>query len=289
MSSSATPLPDQGIVPAGERISFKFEDVSPPGPLYIGPDDVMLLTGFASVAGVTVVASLRLLGPDGTIRPFRMQVSPDATRGGKQSFVKLRTGFLISASIFAANAPAVRGQAFGQLLLVRGGPGTSDINASLVAGYVTTLTILGWPYGTIADSTAGRGAIRSIVGTIPAAGVEITETVPTAALWRLNLFRFGFTTAVAVANRIVRLVIDDGVNPLAFIEGPAVQTAGLGFDFNYGVGFPSRAAVGAEHLLPLPSWLYLNAGWRIRTSTVALQAADNFSSVTYEVEEWFQF
>lgn len=133
---------------------------------------------------------------------------------------------------------------------------------------------------------AGPGQIRAVAGADPAAGAEITVRVPETAQWRLLGLRFELVTDATVANRQVDLLIDDGANTVLRIEPPAVQAASLTDGYNYGPGLPARALLTSEFLIPLPVKVVLPGGWRIRTVTANLQAADNFGAVYLWVEEW---
>ena len=128
--------------------------------------------------------------------------------------------------------------------------------------------------------------IRSVSGTDPAAGAELTITVPQTAEWRILGLRFVLVTDATAVNRQVDLVIDDGANIVLQIEAPALHGASGTRGYNYAPGFPARALLTAEFILPLPVGARLGCRWRIRTVTVNLQAADNFGSAFLWVEEW---
>jgi hypothetical protein len=125
-----------------------------------------------------------------------------------------------------------------------------------------------------------------VVGPDPAAGAEVTITVPQTARWRVLGLRFQLVTDATVVNRQVDLVIDDGANVVLRIEPPAVQGAGGTRGYNYGPGLPARTVLTQEFLGALPVEAVLEGGWRIRTVTALLQAADNYNGVFLWVEEW---
>lgn len=130
------------------------------------------------------------------------------------------------------------------------------------------------------------GAIRSVSGRDPAAGAEISITVPAGAVWRVLGLRFELVTDATAADRQVDLLIDDGANTLLRIEPPAVQAASLTRGYNCGPGLPARTVLTSQFLMPLPVDTLLAGEWRIRTVTANLQAADNFGAVYLWVEEW---
>jgi hypothetical protein len=134
-----------------------------------------------------------------------------------------------------------------------------------------------------------RGRIRSITGTDPAAGAEVSETVPVGAKWRLISFSVTLVTAVAAANRSPALIIDDGTNILYYSTLHAVQTASLTRIYQYAQGsyWVSAADANGVYQDGLPG-LYLMPGWRIRTLTTNIQAADNWGAPQYSIEEYVE-
>jgi hypothetical protein len=83
---------------------------------------------------------------------------------------------------------------------------------------------LAFPGVPIASPLDGGGALRSIAGTTPGAGAEISETVPTGARWELLAFQATFVTSAAAANRVPQLTLDDGTT-VYFRLGAALNQA----------------------------------------------------------------
>lgn len=61
-----------------------------------------------------------------------------------------------------------------------------------------------------------------IVGANPAAGAEVSETVPAGETWCLLGVRVTLVTSATVATRQPILTLDDGTN--IFFENPAAST-----------------------------------------------------------------
>lgn len=160
--------------------------------------------------------------------------------------------------------------------------------ALLAAGYVTDAGTQAWPNGKIESSVEGRGLIRLITGTNPAAGVEISETVPTGARWRIISFRFTFLTDATVANRQPRIALDDGTSIYYRQANSTVHGASLSFSYNALGSSAGNMATGADLSLILPLLHILMAGHKITTVTALLQAGDNFDAPSYVVEEWIE-
>lgn len=132
----------------------------------------------------------------------------------------------------------------------------------------------------------GPGTIRSITGTDPAAGAEISETVPADARWRLMGVGLTLVTDATAANREVRLVIDDGTTIIAEIPAGVTQVASETRRYSFGAGFPRGAGAQSLNVIaPLPP-VVLGAGYRVRTLTTNLQAGDNYGAPQLLVEEW---
>ncbi len=266
-------------------VDFASQKVGPPTNLYLHRDDRLRVATYASTAALTVVIHFRLLLPDGRVVPLEFKVVTDATRTAKVTAFDLQEGYLLGAVAFIAGG-APFGRVFCQIELIRDIPSSGIRTLTLAAGYLTDANEIGWPNFTPLGSLQGRGLIRSIVGTTPAAGAEITETVPTGARWAVKSFTFAFTASAAIQNRIPQVSIDDG-GVSFYIFGTAVAiTAGQGRTIT--ASPVSGALTDAQNniLIPMPSEIAMLAGFRIKTTTSNIQVGDQYSNVKYEVEEW---
>lgn len=138
------------------------------------------------------------------------------------------------------------------------------------------------------DNLAAAVAVASPADTHPAnpaAGAEISITVPAGQTWQLQDIDFTLTTSAAAGNRQVQLIIDDGVNELWRFLVTVTQAASLAYIYAFGGATSDaavRAATGVNEVLSemdLPG-ITLGAGYRIRTSTVGIQAGDQYSAIT---------
>lgn len=268
-------------------VSYSYTNINPPSQLYIGRDDSLLVTAYGSIAGLRGQITARLLTPDGEIRPNQYDFPFSADRSNSAQTFHLAEGFLLSLIVGpSAGTGGRRGQAFVQVWLIRGDVYTGLVGQVLISGYVTSNIMLTWPGIPVDFPYAGRGNIRTIVGTDPAAGVEISETVPTNALWRLVGFNYTLVTSAVAATRISQLLIDDGVN--AGVRGipGATQAASLTNSYEYGAYGALPAITGTLILGDLPPDIFITGGGRIRTLTTALDPGDNYGPPTYNVEEW---
>jgi len=158
----------------------------------------------------------------------------------------------------------------------------------LISDYLDSGQNLSWPHSHLRSNVGEQGYLRSVAGTNPAAGNEVSETVPTNARWRLKSLIATLVTDATVVTRVVRIVIDDGTNMLWRGSAAFDQTAS--WDIYYVFAdhtFRGDDNQGQIHM-PLPRDLLLFQGWRVRTVTANLQAGDNWAAPQLLVEEWIE-
>jgi hypothetical protein len=122
----------------------------------------------------------------------------------------------------------------------------------------------------------------------PSAGAEAVITVPGGKWWRVRSVHLKLVTSATAANRLLRLIIDDGVNPLFKVPNDVNHVASQTTEYSYANGVVAEAAQGATaaaRLYSIPE-LALGPGFRILTVTAALQAADQFSEIALLIEEF---
>lgn len=259
------------------------------GPFFLSGEDALQLSVINSLAGgqtVTIVGRMMLL--DGTMRTFSETITPSAARTLQSIQRSLGEGWLLNFSVSASAATTLIGMTWARVQVLRGQTGATSLVASLMAGYVTSSQPIAWPGSPIESSLEGQGNIRSITGTNPAAGVEISETVPTGARWKLLAFSASFVTDATVANRGPVFFVDDGVTVLFATDPNILQTASLSPRYNAFPGGPRLSAVQSNSQWSLPVDLRLLAGYRLRTSTGNLQAGDDWTAPQMLVEEWLE-
>ena len=218
------------------------------------------------------------------------------TRHGKIAFRHVLTsdrlnniaGFPISEmplfiDVRASGEP-VHGQVYAYLELKQG---LMDL-MTLGSGYLTKGGRLSFPPGRTEHMEEGPGNIRLVTGTDPAAGNEVSEAVPTNALWRIIDVRAALVTDATAVDRRVYLVIDDGTTTFYYQRANVVQAASLTYTY-YGVaGLPVLSAnEGIRQPIFMPD-LLLPQGYRIRTATGNIEAGDNWAAPQILVEEWIQ-
>ncbi len=269
------------------RVLWARREVQPPAHLYLSPETILFTEVRTAFTGATVVTIGRLLRLDGSVIPFRRDLFPPADRSGlSQVSLSNVEGFLLG--VVAGTVDIIRtGQGNIRLGIGYGLLGGVDV-ALLAQGKLIGERPLSYPPGIIEETVAGPGMLRSIAGTDPAAGAEISETVPTNARWRVVAMRFQLVTAVGGVDRRVFIEIDDGATILARFNGDQGQAAATTLSYN-ATAVGALAATGlTEVALVLPAPLLLFQGWRIRTLTSNLAAGDNFGAPRLLVEEWIE-
>jgi hypothetical protein len=259
--------------------------ISPPGALYVSRDDRLFVRARNSVASLRLELWVRQLLPNGTVQPSRFHFAPATDRSADTEVFDLAEGWLLSVTILPTGATPRRGQTFAEVFLARGREADIQLAAQLVSSYVTTGGTCSWPWGRQEDSTEGPGFMRVFAGTDPAAGVEVIETVPTDARWRIHGFRGRLVTDATAATRQVFLQYIEGGASLLMNPAGAGQTASLTRDYN-GAAYGVVPALADDELyIPIPGGLWLNGGATVRTLTVNLQAGDNWGLPIFYVEE----
>ncbi len=274
--------------PMMSQITFNTREVPAPAPLYITRDDILVLRVRNSVAGINVTCRGRYLGRDGQVHRFSEFVVPTSDRASNNLQIELDDGFLLSVTVAVGETEVVRrGQTFVQAFLQHGSV-EAAYQQLLVSDYVTQQAPVGWPGGILRSSIEGPGVLRSITGTDPAAGAEISETVPVNARWRLSVLSAVLVTDATAVTRQVEFLLDDGATILFDEQHPFGQTASLTWRYTAAdVGWMHTAA-STRPLLPIPPDLFLFQGWRIRTVTLNIVAGDNWGAPQMLVEEWIE-
>ena len=132
----------------------------------------------------------------------------------------------------------------------------------------------------------GRGFTSPVSVADPAAGADWSYTV-TGSYWiRIASLAFLFTTSSASASRIPNLqVLDEGGVPLAVIPPAAAQIATKAYTYTF---LPNVGVVGSidgtAALAPSPNF-FLRPGYKIGTSTAAIDTGDQFSNIRLTAEQ----
>lgn len=261
---------------------------TPHGPGFVSQaEHTLRVSAWSAVAGVTLNIAATVIGDDGCPRPFLYTLVPTSDRNKTTSAsFPLERGQISNVHIFASAGTPIGAQCFARVELLQGREGATQSLGTIVEGYVTANVALAYPGDNTSRAVDGRGTWRIILGTVPAAGAEIVETVPVNTRWYLTAFRFKLVASAGVANRTPVLLIDDGVNIVWETENPTAITASQTGTYNAGAGVQNATLVAPDFQLALPETLILPAGSRIRTLTGAIQVGDQYAAPVYNVEEY---
>lgn len=130
---------------------------------------------------------------------------------------------------------------------------------------------------------------KVITGADPAAGVEISETVPAGKSWRLMSCQAVLVASATAASRMPALVFDNGTTEFirSGFQGGA-QVANETQRYAWARGYAHhRTDLGDPDLAmsPLPD-IVLGPGFRVRTVTLAIQAGDDWGAPVFYVAEY---
>lgn len=277
---------EQVLNPSGALVSGR---ITPSVfPFYTTGEDNLRIVSFNTAGGVKLRLVARLLGRDGRPSPSGWDHTPNTDRSAKTSDFPLSGQTLLNVHISASAGTPLIGQCYVIVQLIRGLGAAAIVVGTILAGPVTATQSLGFPGSPIQSAIEGIGYLREVIGTTPAAGAEILETVPTGARWQVLAFRFVLTTNATVINRKVNFRVTLANTSFGFISANTnVLTAGLAGDFSVtpNVGYQNDAALSL-FTIPMPQDTTLLAGAKLGTTTSALQAGDQFSSPRYLVREW---
>lgn len=258
------------------------------GRLYLTGEDHLRVTSFNSNASAELTIEGRYMDLEGRVIASGDRHVPNTDRTSKSTLVRLGQGWLLDVMVRATAGTPRRGQCFALLEIVRGFTGAVAPVAFLAQGYVTDTSRFGFPGSPIASSPEGPGVLRSITGTDPAANLEISETVPTNARWRVHGIAFSLVTDANAANREVALTFDDGATVFARVPSGLNHLASLTKLYSAFYAAPRNTlATDTTVNVPLPR-LDLQGGHRINTVTTNRQATDNYGAPQLLVEEWIE-
>jgi hypothetical protein len=256
-----------------------------PSPVYLTGEDFLRVTSFGNVASIVLGVTGRILRPDNVPVPIRETHAPNSNRTVNQTIHPLSEGWLLGLDVLAATGSPSFGQVWVCIELVRGKETSAQVVQALAMGFVTARTPLVWPGGANLLPLDGPGNLRSVTGTTPGAGAEISETIATGSRAELIAFHAQLAASATVANRFPNLLLDDGANVYARSQISGAITASQTVQISWAQGYPA-ATQQTQFLAPLPNFLRMGAGHRIRTSTTGIQVGDQYSLVQYLLREW---
>lgn len=194
------------------------------------------------------------------------------------------TDFPIWLSIVTDDDTIERGDVYAKVeLMIRNTP-----HGTLAQGYVASLETPTWPNGVSEGSLNGRGKFRVVTGSNPAAGSEISETVPANLHWILHAMVVTLVTDANVSSRRVHLLIDFGGGSAA-LNSVAGNTQSASITRQYNIAHYGQTSIGGvdnDTFIGIPTSPHLIPGSIISTETDALEVGDDFGAPLLFVEQF---
>jgi len=263
-------------------IHFNKHDVDPPNVLYLGPDDFLQTSVFTTATTTNLTLALRYLDANGA-----MHYETESLDGATLSTVvtkvfTLSEGWLLGASVTNLGGGLADSTCWVSLALQQPGGANRPAHTLLGQGYVTNLFGVTWPAEAIRQPPGSGATLIPVSQTVanPAAGAEWTFTVPAGTKYYLKSLNYTLVTSATVATRISQILIDDGTRTLYKSEVNQTQAASLTTVYSGASGILDTTATVQSAHVSLPTDMALAAAWRVRTSTTAIQVADQYSAIT---------
>jgi hypothetical protein len=292
MSTPPNPAPPRiGYIASGP-FGLNTTNVDPPMPLYIRKDEILQLKVWNSVSGATVTISWKMLMADGQVIDSSYTKTPTSARAVNTYSFPMEEGYLLTVIVTGGGSTLIRGQLFAQVQTGRGNTsGMQTATALLLQDYVTTTLCAAWPTGAIRSSVEGPGRIFSASVTNPAAGADWSVSVPSGARWQVRQVAATLTTSASAGNRVPRLTFTDNANNVGSCPMQSLSSTSFTYNLVWGQGYPNVAAnvVAAVQTAvweAIPLTLSLLSGDTMGPSTAGLLVGDQWSAITYLVEEW---
>lgn len=282
------PPPSQ-IQTGPDLVHFDPKAVVPSQTIYLQRNDQITLNILTNANGVILRVLYRWLTPAGEIKEGEFDTPPFNLNIGVG--FPLFEGWLLSFGLRVTSGTVAGQWLFAQVQVARGisNIGGTPPSGNIWQGFVYGAASTGWPGTPSKEITDGAGALRSITGTVPAAGAEISEAVPANRRWNLLAIKASLTTSAAAGNRNATLALSDGANFLYGGNSYFNQIAATTIQYS---GFPSSPQPGqlaGNTLLDLLMPINLRPGSKVFTSTLGLLAGDQWTAPQYLVAEWGQW
>jgi hypothetical protein len=272
--------------PAGPQVTFRTQSILPPAALYVTPNDSIEVQARSPSVTTTMALTVRILTPQGIVTEYQQSLTVATVGTGIfTQDLSPTEGFILSAQL-TANA-ASRGQCFVKLQLHKNPSGSDQtLGALLFQGYVSADDHLSYPQSVTESSLNGRGWLHGVTVSNPAAGANITTSVPTGVHWNIRSLAFQFVSGAGAGNRTVVLeaTLTTGQSGL-FVVPTSVQTAGLTYLYGYAQGIFNEFQT-PYMAIALPTDAVLPAGTTITAGLGGIQSADQFQNISMFVEEW---
>lgn len=166
---------------------------------------------------------------------------------------------------------------------------SDDVLHELCSGFVYSQKSISYPAASNVDARPNGGRLRVASSSNPAAGAELSITVPGGRFWLVRAVRFQLVAAAAAASRRVHLVFSSSSTPLfeAFSSVDQIISETRNYSAaHFGAGLDELD--DNDILIHIPDFVFVPEDGTITTETTALNAGDNFGVMSVTVEEFYK-
>lgn len=190
----------------------------------------------------------------------------------------------IFVSVTDRDDALVQGQTFARLSLVA----NEDILFELASGWVYTQKSISWPGGETQDLRPGGGRILDETSANPAAGAEISVTVPSGEIWRIIALSVTLVTDATSASRRPHFLFTTNGGTIIEMFAQLAQTASLTQLYSV-AAFGNVLDDEDNNVRPviIPDNIWLDPGGTITTVTKAIVAGDDYGAASLNIERFF--
>lgn len=276
---------------AGAVAGFDITNIPLEPTVYFGPDDGLQVELRNINVGFVYELVGRMASPDEGVKSFRRIMRPTADRAVNVWQWHFGEGVLLTLGINCLDPGVYPGSVHAKVSIIQGVGSNIQVLGSLIQDWPSSTYVPTWRVSVARQSVEGFGNIRFIIGSNPATGAEQSETVPTGALWELLAAQCRFVTAAVAGNRWPLFILDNGADSLYEVGHTAFQITTRTYDYflsqaGFASGAFSYSGNNQKIQLPLPPGLFLRPGFRLRTVTTGLNAADEYDTFYLTVREW---
>lgn len=276
-------FPGQPPIIGGGRI------LPSPAQFFLTGEERIRIVSANAKTGVAVKLQARIANPKGETVPQSWDHTPNTDRSVTREDFEVGIGSLLNVTVFASAGSPQIGQTYVMVQLVRGFGAAAIVLGTILAGNITSVQALGFPGSPIVSSIDGGGYIRTIVGTQPGFGAEVSEVCPTGARWDLLMVQLALTTAAPAGARRPILEWISGGQQVGASANVSDTPPASGGTYNWAQGMPLATQVYAGvNVAGLPHPLPLLAGDFFLTLTANMNAGDRYAAPVFEVREWLE-
>jgi hypothetical protein len=158
----------------------------------------------------------------------------------------------------------------------------------LATGFVYEAKGISYPQTANEDFGTTYGQVVTVQTTNPAAGAELSITVPDGQTWQVLAIRFQLVAAAAAASRRVHILysISDGDSYEFYSNTDQIINETKNYNCMH-FGSIQDETDSNEIQINLPNDIYLRAQDTIGTRTINLQAGDNFGIASILIKRYF--